>query len=464
MSWQTDGDEHLTYNARDTAYAARVYAGIQRDLTRAVPVTYKLHEIHDQLSIVVAKMYRNGIYVRQDWRGFLQHCLTQSVAETAEAVRKVVGDESFPVTPAGMQSLIFKRHKRDGIKCFELPDPLDERMYTDETLEKISVDENSLLLLLVSGDVPPELVPIIDAWWMHQGEKKRLGYVASHLIDEAIGPDGRLRPGWNSCGTDTMRLACSSPNVMNIEQLLRHILGPPPGRVIVHADKSQLELRVMAVVAHDHVLQEALDTGDVYSFDARQWFGLPVDYDVKKLKPGLRKSAKIIHLGRQYGAGVKTCYAQALRQDRRFTFDNTRKLIKQWDKTYYRTARYWDEEMSKVLECGYSEGHIIGGRRVYPRPPDRSEVANYPIQRTAAEMMNLEILELDRRLTAELPGAQIIIQLHDAIDVECDEKDEAKVMDIMTQVMDREWEFCGQKRFFPVEMKVARYPDTWAEV
>jgi hypothetical protein len=48
--------------------------------------------------------------------------------------------------------------------------------------------------------------------------------------------------------------------------------------------------------------------------------------------------------------------------------------------------------------------------------------------------------------------------------VECAEKDEAKVVDIMTQVMDREWEFCGQKRMFPVEMKVARHPDTWAEV
>lgn len=464
MSWQTDGVEHLTYNARDCAMTARVYEGVLRDLRAADDRTRKLHEVHDTLSGIVAEMHTHGIYVRQDWRQFMKSCLTQSVEEAGENLRRLVGDSEFPTTPAGMQSLIYKRHKRDGIRCFELPDPTDPRMFTDETQEKISVDENSLLLLLVGGDVPAELVPIIDAWWVYQGEKKRLGYIGSDLFDQAIGPDGRLRPGWNSCGTDTMRFACSEPNVMNIEQLLRHVFGPPPGHVIVHADKSQLELRVMAVVAADNVLQDALDSEDVYSFNARNWFGLAPDYDVKKLKPGLRKSAKIIHLGRQYGAGVKTVFAQALRQDRRFTFDNTRKLMKAWDKTYYRTVRYWDEEMQRVLESGYSEGRVLGGRRVYPRPPERSEVANYPVQRTAAELMNLELIDLHGRLKLEVPSAKIIIQLHDAIDVECPADKEEQVTRIVNDVMQREWSFCGVTRAFPIELKTTRYPDTWAEV
>ncbi len=468
-AWQKDGEEHLRYNAFDTVVTGRVYKGIMRDLAQADEVTHKLVDIHHQVSGIVAEMYQTGIYVRQDWRAFMKHCLEQSVEEKRAFLRHLVGQEDFPCTPNSMRALLFKRHRKDGIKCWDLPDPLDKKQYTDETKETIAVDENSLLLLLVSGQCPPELIPIIDAWWDLGTETKRLGYIGSDLFDQAVGPDGRLRPGWNSCGTDTMRFSCRAPNVMNMETILRHVLGPPPGRVIVHADKSQLELRVMAVVAADNVLQDALNTGDVYSFNVIDWYRdqLPADVTtemVKKKFGGLRKGAKITHLGSQYGAGTKTIYGQSLRQDRRFTFSATQILHKKWKKTYYRTVAYWSEEMARVLQCGYSEGRIIGGRRHYPRPPDLSEVANYPVQRTAAEMMNLELIELHKRLKQEVPDAKIIIQLHDAIDVECAEKDEAKVTDVVMEVMNREWEFCGVTRPFPVELKVATYEDTWAAV
>lgn len=260
---------------------------------------------------------------------------------------------------------------------------------------------------------------------------------------------------------------CREPNVQNIEQLLRHFLAPPPGHVIVHADKRQLEIRVMAVVAADMVLQDAIDGGDVYSAEAIDYFGLDpatFDPDNNKRDKASRKSAKIIRLARQYGAGKQTVYMQALRQDPGFTFNAANLLSSKFDKRYYRTVEYWHEEMARVKQLGYSEGRILGGRRYYPRPPELSETVNFPIQRTAAEMMNLELIELDRRLKSEVPSAKIIIQLHDAIDVECPEKDEEKVCQVVTSVMDREWTFCGMTRKFQIELKVARASegDTWA--
>lgn len=148
---------------------------------------------------------------------------------------------------------------------------------------------------------------------------------------------------------------------------------------------------------------------------------------------------------------------QALRQDPKFTFTMVNTLMAAFDKSYYRTLQYWQEEMARVQEIGYSEGRIIGGRRYYPRPPElKRGTVNFPVQRTAAEQMNLEIIELDKRLKAEVPRARIIIQLHDAIDVECPEKDEEAVCRVMNQVMHREWSFCGVTRMFPVEMKVTR--------
>ena len=461
--WESDDLDRLQeYNAKDTIVTARVWEAMRRDGPGDERVN-TLYQTHKKLSLIAANMHTRGVYVNKPWRNFMGHCVTQSIEEKKEALRTLVGQEDFPCTDHSIRALIYKRHEKDGIKCFGLPDPYDKKMYTNEFLETISVDEPSLLQLIVGGACPPELLPIIEAYWNLQGEKKRLGYIQSDLIDKAIGPDGCLRPGWNSCGTDTGRFSCSQPNIMNIEQTLRHMLAPKPGYAIVHADKRQLEIRVMQAVAADMMLLDAINSGDLYSAEARTYFNIPPEEKVKK---GARQSAKIIRLGRQYGAGVKTCYAQALRMDRTFTLSRTQLLVAAFDKRYYRTVQYWHEEMERVLACGYSESRLMGRRRTYPRPPELSETVNYPIQATAADMMNLELIALDERLRADCPSAHIIIQLHDAIDVECPEKDVPLVERIIDEVMDREWTICGVTRMFGIERKTtyASQEGTWADV
>ena len=423
-----------------------------------------LHQQHRELDLLCAEMHSTGIWVNKTWRDFMLSCAEQSIAERAETLLKLVNHDAFRPTPNCLRALIYKRHRTEALHRFDLPDPMDKKMYTDDTCDSISVDENSLLLLMVSGGCPDELTPILEAWWDYQGEQKRRGYLKSELLDQAIGPDNRLRPGWNSCGTDTGRFSCSAPNVMNIEQTLRHLLGPGPGNVLVHADKSQLELRVMAPVATDDVLQDALNTGDVYSYDAKFMFNLPADTDVKKSHAGLRKASKIIHLGRQYGAGLKVIFQQALKQDRRFTLARTDTFMKAWDKLYYRTTGYWKAEMEQVMSCGYSESRIMQRRRTYPRPPGLSECANYPVQSTAADIMNTEILRLWKRLKAEVPKAKIVIQLHDAVDVECPERDVACVERIVDEELNSEWTINERRCAFPIERKTASHADTWAAV
>ena len=461
--WASDDMEKLqVYNAKDTIVTARVWDRLRTDAGSDERVN-TLYQTHKKLSLIAANMHTRGVYVNKPWRNFMGHCVTQSIEEKKEALRTLVGQEDFPCTDHSMRALIYKRHEKDGIKCFGLPDPYDKKMYTNEFLETISVDEGSLLQLMVGGACPPELMPIIEAYWNLQGEKKRLGYIQSDLIDKAIGPDGCLRAGWNSCGTDTGRFSCSAPNVMNIEQLLRHMLAPKPGYAIVHADKRQLEIRVMQAVAADMMLLDAINSGDLYSAEARTYFNIPPEEKVKK---DARQSAKIIRLGRQYGAGVKTVYAQALRMDRTFTLSRTQLLVAAFDKRYYRTVQYWHEEMERVRSCGYSESRLMGRRRTYPRPPELSETVNYPIQATAADMMNLELIALDERLRADCPSAHIIIQLHDAIDVECPEEDVPLVERIIDEVMDREWSICGVTRMFGIERKTtyASQEGTWADV
>jgi DNA polymerase I-like protein with 3'-5' exonuclease and polymerase domains len=79
-------------------------------------------------------------------------------------------------------------------------------------------------------------------------------------------------------------------------------------------------------------------------------------------------------------------------------------------------------------------------------------------------MMNLELIDLYSHLKSQVPSARIVVQLHDAFDVEADERDEEAVCRILSDVMNREWEIEGRRHSFPVEIKVASHSDTWAAV
>lgn len=475
-----------TYNAWDTCITARVDEMCQRDLVEDKeyePVVRRLYSVHRDLSVLAAEMHTTGIHVNQGWRRFMLHCIEEEIGEKTVHFLNLVYSlaahlaDDMRCTHNDMRALIYKRHSSERIPGFQLPDPLDKNMYTNEEQTTISVDADSLLLLLVSGEVPNELVPIIDAFWDVESLKKQRSFLAltnakgePSLLDKATGPDGRLRPGWNSCGTDTMRFSCAEPNVMNWEQILRHALDPGPGNVIVHADKAQLEVRMMENISGDVLLKKMIDTGDIYSGLTCEWFGRdPETFDKNNKQDGAaRKTTKIMYLGRQYRAGLKAIFVQALREDRKFTFDRVRTLVGVFDSSLTGVVNYWEEELMKVQKLGYSQGEILMGRHYYPAMPDPSEVANKPIQRTAAEMMNVEILELKKRLKKyrETRSSRIIIQLHDAVDVEGPEKRERVIRDVMTDVMHSTWTIKGRKREYPVEIKSTFHSKggTWADV
>jgi DNA polymerase I-like protein with 3'-5' exonuclease and polymerase domains len=207
-----------------------------------------------------------------------------------------------------------------------------------------------------------------------------------------------------------------------------------------------------------------LESGDVYRADAIDWFSMDVPHDIDKDDPKMkkpRKAAKILHLGSQYAAGIKTVWSQALRQDRGIPFSLARTLNEKFKQTYAKTVAYWHAEMERVMASGYSEGRVLRGRRYYPRPPDLSEVANYPIQRTAAEIVNLEMIELDRQLKKHVPSAKLIIQLHDAFDVDTPKRHAAQVRRILQDVMSSPHEIDGEEFTFPVDIKEGTL---WSEV
>lgn len=482
----TDDEEKLArYNAMDCIVTARchreIFADSEWQNNRA---TKRLYNVHTSLSRIAAKMYARGFYVLQGERRRLDAELLSLHEFKLKELLAVVNDSAFRGTPDDMRTLIYARHAKEKRRTFALPDPAQDNdaMWANDDHTKCSVDQGALLHMFVHPMTPDELKEIIQAYWHANAPRKaRSTFVTGEKVQQAIGADGKLRAGWNSCGTETMRWSCRDPNLMNLPEggdddalggllpNLRAMYGPSPGMVLVHSDWSQQELRVMEAVTGDVALRDALEFGDVYSFDAMNWFKnqLPPQIDANALKTkykSLRKACKIGHLAFQYGAGMDAMHLQILKRDRKATLNATRAIRAAAMKTYAETVAYWQEERENVLQCGYSEGRILGGRIYYPEEPEITKTANTPIQRTAGEMAALAMVQIDRRLEEECAGAGIVVILHDAFDVECKPQQVEKVKQILTEEMEGPWKIKGNKqdveRKFPVEIKVGE--KTWA--
>ncbi len=461
--YEAYSDDLLTYNARDCVYTARIYEKLIREPRWREPRTKKLYDIHVQLSKLAARMHTHGFWVHEQNRAFMIWAFEREYREKERHFLRLVNIDGMRCNGNDLRSLIYKRHSRLPISRFNLPDPFDPRMFTDETMETISVDRASLLLLLAEGDCPPGLVPIIDAYWAAESAWKSRTFLVSKKTTQAIGRDGYLRPSWNSCGTDTMRFSCRDPNIMQWEKEIRCMLGAPPGRLLVGMDKSQLEIRMGEIIAKDDFLWNLIQTGDVYSADVRDALGIPVGEPCdKKSHPRERQDFKIIRLASQYMAGLPTVYSQYLQSDRNVSFNKVKLLYSRFHRVHADgLVRYAHDALEQINQRGYSEGKLLHGRRYYPRSPPITEAANWEIQRTASEQMNIETLRFDRELRKVLPNAAIVAQMHDAVIVDCAEKDAKTVRKLMRTHFNTSYTIDGRTRPFPIEIKTGH---TWDEV
>lgn len=420
----------------------------------------KLYEHQSALSALCATMYRNGIFVDERARRALATKLQREEDEARRAFKKLAPD--FEPSPNEMRALLYRRHS-DERRGFNLPDPLNPKMWKSE--EKISVAEAPLRLLIIDPDTPPEAVQIVEAYWKVIAPRKaRSTFVDSNLVLQAIGRDGRLRPGWNSCGTDTGRFSCSKPNVMNVEKSLRSMYAAPKGHILIHADFSQLELRIMYAVSGDEALGDALRSGDVYTYEAKKSFALPdhlvkceCDGDCKEpdnhLKSSARKSQKIVSLASQYAASTPQVYSQYLAEDRTVTWQRVKQQHEAWKRVRRGTVEYWSREWDRVMATGYSESRIMRRRVTYAAPPTLNRVVNYPIQSTAADVANLAGIDLDNALHKYAKRAKLNAQQHDAFTIECPEDDALGVAAIVEECMAQEREIEGVMHKFPVDVR-----------
>lgn len=452
--YETYSKRLLKYNAYDCAGTASIYEELLNEPRWQEAYVHRLHKYHVKIDILCAKMHTKGLKVLEENRQFMDWFLMTKYLKAERRFLKHVDLPHMRCTPDDIRSILYERHETKRIKLYSLKDPFDPKMYTDEDMETISVDRSSLKLLIAEGDITPHMKKTITLYWAAEEAWKQRTFIVSDKTIHAIGPDGYLRPGWNSCGTDTMRLSCRDPNVMQWDKELLQMFGCEDGEILVGMDKSQLEIRVVEIVSQDDYLHKLIQTGDVYSADVRVAMGWKDNINVKKDHPDIRNEFKITRLAAQYQAGLSTFYAQMLEANPDILFTTCKTHYDRFHRMHVNGIdRYAKEELAKAAAIGYSEGRVLGGRRYYPKPPPITEACNWPIQRTASEMMNIETLRYVKRLRKEVPRAQMIFQKHDAVVTVTPEKYVEKVRRIKNESFTTSYTIEGRTRDFPIELK-----------
>jgi DNA polymerase I len=234
--------------------------------------------------------------------------------------------------------------------------------------------------------------------------------------------DGRVYPQWNPAGAATGRASCTSPNVQSLpkEGGFRGCIRTEEGRVLVKADLSQIELRVLTVITEDHNMLDVFrNGGDLHLNTAEALSGRKV----QKSDPE-RQKAKAVNFGLSFGMGPKKFRELAeneygVRMTQSEAKEAKRKLL-----AAYPAIRRWHErEAARSAEGDFETRTLMGRRRVvepdHQGKPSFTERLNAPVQGTAADILKLAMAKLWKS-RSEHPGAFLVLTVHDEVLIECD--------------------------------------------
>ena len=284
--------------------------------------------------------------------------------------------------------------------------------------------------------------PIVDEVLDYRMLTKLKSTYAEGLL-KVISADGRIHTNFQMTVTATGRLSSTEPNLQNIpvrKKLgaeIRKMFTAAPGMVLVDADYSQIELRLLAHISDDKTMQEAFLSGeDFHAVTASNVFNVPLD----EVTPVLRSRAKAVNFGIVYGIS-----AYSLSQDIGVWPSEAKAYMDAYMEKYHGVRDY----MKRIIEQAREQGYVTtlyGRRRYLPelkssnfnmRSFGERVALNMPIQGTAADIIKLAMVNVHRRLEKEDLRAKLILQVHDELIVECPENEREAVSAILREEMEQ---------------------------
>ena len=284
--------------------------------------------------------------------------------------------------------------------------------------------------------------PIVaDVLRYRQYAKLKSTYVDGLM--KVIEPDGRVRTSFQMTVTATGRLSSTEPNLQNIPtrtelgSQLRRMFTAPEGCVLVDADYSQIELRLLAHIAGDTEMQAAFRSGeDFHTVTASRVFHV----EPQEVTPEMRRRAKAVNFGIVYGIS-----AFSLAQDIGVSVAEAKAYMERYFETYQGVRQYMTDVVAKAEQDGYVQT-LMHRRRALPelkssnfnmREFGKRVALNMPVQGTAADIMKLAMVRVHHRLKREGLRARLLMQVHDELIVECPASEREQVERLLTEEMEQ---------------------------
>lgn len=362
-------------------------------------------DMEEPLLKVLAKMEREGVSIDVVQLRRYADSLAKELADIQDEVRELAGEPALNImSPKQIGVVIYEKLK------------LDPKMKPKSGVRySYPTDEDTLTALA-------DKHPIIDRILEYRGVKKLLSTYIEPLPGYISETTGRIHTTFNQALTATGRLSSSKPNLQNIpirtdrgKEIRKAFVPSRPDGLILSADYSQIELRLMAHLSGDTHLTEAFRSGqDVHSITASKIFKV----DLKDVTADQRRIAKTANFGIMYGIS-----AFGLSQRLKIGRADAKKIIDDYFENFPAISSYITDTIAQAKENGYVET-LFGRRRYLPDIASRNATArslaernavNAPIQGTSADIIKLAMVNVDRRLSKEGLRSRMILQIHDEL-------------------------------------------------
>lgn len=370
------------------------------------------------LSLVLFDMEKEGVEVRRDELKAYGDALTDRVDELEKSIHEQAGVNFNINSPKQLGEVLFETMKIPGGKKTKTG-----YSTAADVLEKLSED-----------------YPIVKDILEYRGLTKLKSTYADGL-SVFIGEDERIHTNFNQTITATGRISSTEPNLQNIPmrmelgRRIRKVFVPKEGCVLMDADYSQIELRVLAHMSGDEQLIAAYRLEqDIHRITASQVFHVPFD-EVTSLQ---RRNAKAVNFGIVYGIS-----SFGLSQDLSISKKEASEYIEQYFATYPGVKQFLDKLVSDAKEKGYAET-MFGRRRPVPelsssnfmqRSFGERVAMNSPIQGTAADIIKIAMIKVWKSLKDQGLRSKLILQVHDELVIETFKDEEEAVKRILEENM-----------------------------
>ena len=414
-----DGWNETAWQATEVADLTAQVAPVLRARIDEKDLDSIYREIELPLAPLLYRIEQAGIRLDTEVLADLSHHLGEELEKLTSKICKLAGREFNINSP------------KQVAECFEALNIVSGRK---TSTGRVSTSKAVLEELALTHELPRLII--------EYRELEKLKSVYTDALPHQVAADGRIHGQLNQTVAATGRLSASEPNLQNIPirtelgRRIRRAFVAEPGNKLISADYSQLELRLLAHITRDEVMLDAFQKGDdIHNRTSRLVFRAQTDAELKEA----RRFSKIVNFAIAYAIEP-----WGLSQRVGISRQEARKVIDDYYATYKGVRRYMDEIPAQAREHGYVRslyGRIrplagINDRNANIRKAAEREAINMPIQGTASDIVKIAMLHADEAFRREKLDAQMLMQVHDELLVECP----AEVAEKVAKTLKREME------------------------